>query len=332
MADNSELFRNSFASQLMNVLPQDKLIDVMKIFDSTSSGYDIQRKPTDIIVTGVIPDAIKWFIASKSVANCSMKTLQQYRYKLVNFFNDVKKPFADITSNDIRMYLNYYKTSHNICDHTLEHTRTILCTFFQWCVDNELLIRNPCANVEHVKFQEQVREGFSAYGLEVLRWNCKNIREKALIDFIYSTGCRVSECSDVNLSDIDWIDRSVIIRHGKGDKRRVVFFNAESELTLRKYLETRKGDSDALFTRCRAPFSRLSPRAIENEIKKIGDRSSERAFPHKLRHTFGTHSINSGMPIEKLQALMGHSNPKTTLIYAKQDTSVLKMEHRKVFA
>lgn len=330
--DNSELFRNQFASLVMQYLPQDKVAEVMKSFDATSADFEIRRKALDIIVVSGMPEVVKWYIASKSVANYSMKTLQQYRYKLTNFFDAVRKPFGDITTNDIRIYLNNYRSQRGVGNRTLHHTRTIIHSFFQWLVDNDLIIRNPCANVEKIKYQDNAREGFSDYELETLRWNCKTIREKALIDFLFSTGCRVSECSNVNLDDINWETRAVLIRHGKGDKRRTTFFNAESELTLRKYLETRQGNSEALFTTIRAPYGRLSSRAIENEIKKIGERCEDHAYPHKFRHTFGTFGINHGMPLEQLQELMGHANPRTTLIYAKHDNSRLRMEHQKVFA
>ena len=123
----------------------------------------------------------------------------------------------------------------------------------------------------------------------------------------------------------------MIIRHGKGDKQRMVYFNAESELSLRKYLETRKDDNEALFVRQRSPYTRLSARAIENEIKGIGDRANIHAFPHRLRHTFATVGINGGMPLERLQTLMGHESPKTTLVYAKLDTTDLQREHRRVY-
>ena len=186
--------------------------------------------------------------------------------------------------------------------------------------------------MEKVKHQEPPREPLSAYELEVVRWNCKTIREKAMVDFLFSTGARVSECMNINLSDIDWATRSVIIRRGKGDKRRVVYFNAESELTLRKYLESRTDDNEALFVSCRNPHGRLGVRAMEAEIRRIAKRCSIHAYPHKLRHTFATSSLLGGMPLDKLQSLMGHAKPETTLIYAKQDQTALRMEYARVHA
>lgn len=137
---------------------------------------------------------------------------------------------------------------------------------------------------------------------------------------------------DLNLSDIDWEQRSIIVRHGKGDKRRIVFFDAESELTLRKYIASRDDDCEALFVSERKPHNRIKQKALENIISKIANRANMHVYPHKLRHTFATTCIRHGMPLEDLQTLMGHSNPKTTMIYAKLDNTDLQIAHRRVYA
>lgn len=329
--NNYEQFRNILASNLYSVVEQDQLAKVMQAVDMTFSGFDVCRKPVEIIVSNGIPEVVKYYLVSKAVSNLSKNTLFQYKYKLEKFFGEIRKSYLDITTNDIRIYLNKFKTEHNASDRYMESIRSAIGNFFQWLAENEYIARNPCAHIDHIKYQNKRREPMTSYDLEVLRWNCQNIREKALVDFIFSTGCRVSECSDINLSDINWDTRSAIIRHGKGNKQRIVYFNAESELTLQKYLEQRKGNDEALFVQSRYPFARLSPRAIENEIKKIGDRADIHAFPHRLRHTFATVGINGGMPLERLQKLMGHESPKTTLVYAKLNTDDLQREHRRVY-
>lgn len=331
MPNNSERFRNEFSSQLLSLLSPEQVHDVLTAFDVTSSNYEISAKPTEIIVSGEIPEVVKWFIASKSVQNCSMGTLKQYRYKLIDFFSTVRKPFQDITTTDIRLYLANFKQARSVSDRYLECIRVTLNTFFDWLVDNEYLLRNPCAKIEHIRFQEKPRSPLSAYELEVLRWNCQDIREKALVDFLFSTGCRVSECAAVKLSDIDWVSRSVCIRHGKGDKQRTVYFNAESELTLREYLKTRSDNCDGLFISVRGAKT-IGPHAIQDILKKISSRAGMHVYPHKLRHTFATSGLRGGMPLEKLQALMGHTKPQTTMIYAKLDQVDLQLEHRRIYA
>ena len=332
VSDNSELFRNELITKLEASLPPEQLRAVLAAFDTTSASYEIHRQQLDMITTDGFPEVVKWYLASKAVANRSPGTIKQYRYKLLHFFDAVRKPFQDIRPNDIRVYLYQFKKERNASDRYMECIRITLNSFFQWLVENEYLMRNPCAQVEKIRFNAKRREPLSMEQLETLRWNVKDVREKALIDFLFSTGCRASECADVRLSDIDWKDRSVLIRHGKGDKERIVYFNAEALVSMRNYLDTRQDDTDALFVSTKAPHGALGMHALENIISKVAGRTDLHVFPHKLRHTFATAGLNSGMPLHVLQQLMGHAKPETTMIYAKQMQDGLRNEHQRVYA
>lgn len=332
MPESSENFRNELITKLYTSIPSDQLQKVLFIVDSTLLSYDVTRKPVALITAGEIPEVVKYFIASKAVKNASINTLKIYKLRLIDFFAVTKKSFQDITANDVRLYFYYYKESRGASDSYLDNIRRILNSFFSWLVINEYLIRNPCAQIEHIKYQEKERKPLSPYELEVLRWNCKSVREKAMVDFFFSTGVRLSEFRNMNKSDIDWNAHSVIVRHGKGDKQRMVFFNAESELSLRKYLESRTDDNEALFVTLKRPYKRMSGKAIENIISNIAKRSGMHVYPHILRHTFATSGLRGGMALETLQALMGHSEPKTTLIYAKLDKNDLQREHSRIYS
>ena len=326
------MFRNDFTSKLVDILEPSTLHLVLEQFDIVVSDYDISKKSTDIISIDGIPEAVKHYLASKAIENVSKNTLKQYKYKLYNFFNTVKKGIKDITANDIRIYLYTYKQDKNASDNYLENIRVTINSFFVWLVDNDYLFKNPAAKVEKIRFKPKKREPLTNIELESVRWNYKDIREKALIDFLYSTGVRVSECADVQLTDINWSTREVRVRHGKGNKERVVYFDAESELTLHEYLATRKDMTNSLFVTTRKPNNPLSAHSIESIVKAVGDRSGIKVYPHRLRHTFATRGIRGGMPLEKLQQLMGHSKPDTTLIYAKLDQQDLQREHQRVYA
>ena len=334
MSTNSnayEHFRTVLIMNLASAVSADQLPAVLEAIDVTMNDFEISSKPMSLITTEGTPDVVKYYIGSKAVANKSIKTLAQYRYKLINFFNTVRKSFADVTANDIRMYLYQYKVEHNASDRYLDNIRTTLNGFFSWLVNNDYLAKNPCAKVDPIKFQVKKREPLSSYDLEVYRWNTENVREKALVDFFYSTGCRASECADVRLSDIDWDNRAVHILHGKGDKERTVYFNAEAEVSLKEYLKTRDDQTDALFVSVRKPHHPIKSHALENILDKVSKRSGMHVFPHRLRHTFATDGLQSGMSLEHLQRLMGHKSPKTTLIYAELNQSDIKRDHQRAY-
>ena len=327
-----EKFRTILAMNLFNVLQADQLPKVMEAIDISLHDFEVRRKDLDIIPIGGTPEVAKLFLASKAIANLSKGTLRQYHYKLINFFRDVPKSYMDITPNDIRMYLYNYRVTHNSSDCYIDNIRITLNTFFQWLTDNEYMPKNPCAKVEKIKYQPNRRQPMTPYELEYVRWNTKDVREKALIDFLFSTGCRITECADVRLDDINWGNRSVHIRHGKGDKERTVFFNAEAEVSMRKYLDSRTDDINSLFVTTKKPYHPMRKDSLELVVRKVARRTGVETYPHKLRHTFATFGLHSGMPLEKLQLLLGHANPQTTLIYAKQEAEDVKHEYSRVFS
>lgn len=332
MSTNYENFRTVLTLNLSTVIDDPEMLkNVLSMVDLSMQNFEISNKPLDIIPASGFPEVEKYYLASKGVSNLSKGTLKQYRYKLIHFFDTVKKPYTDITANDIRIYLFSFKQERNASDCYVDNVRITLNSFFQWCVDNEYLLRNPCAKVDKIKYQTKRREPMTTLSLEDLRWHCQDVREKALIDFLYSTGCRISECAGVLLSDIDWEKNSVRLRYCKGNKERTVFFNDEAKVSLKAYIEKRGHISPALWTSAKAPHQQLKTHALEDIVRKVGERAGIKTYPHKLRHTFATVGLRNGMPLEKLQALLGHTNPQTTLIYAKLNSDILQLEHQKAF-
>ena len=328
-----ENFRTVLTMNLASVITDSETIkNVLSMVDITMDDFEIHRKQMDIIPANDMAPVIECYLVSKAIANLSMNTLKQYRYKLTHFFDTVRKSYLDIATNDIRIYLGKFKIERNVSNCYMDNIRITLNSFFQWLVDNGYLQKNPCTNVDKIKFQPKRREPLTTYNLEDLRWHCENVREKALIDFLYSTGCRVSECAGVLLSDINWENNSVHLRYCKGNKERTVYFNDEAKVSIKAYLEKRGHLSPALWTSVKAPHQQLQSHALENIVKKVGERAGVHAYPHKLRHTFATVGLRNGMPLDKLQALMGHTNPQTTLIYTKQDNNQLHIEHQKAFS
>lgn len=328
-----ESFRSKLMSKLSDVLPVEQLRVTLEIIDSVGASYDIEQKNTDIIPYDGGFDAMKIYIASKVLEGRSKKTLYTYKLLISNFLKAVRKPLDSITPNDIRGYLYNLKEINGVSMSYVETVRRVLNCFFVWLRDNEYINSNPARLVKKINYNAEQHFPISMVDIEKTRLGCKDIREKAIIDFLFTTGCRVSECVAVNLSDIDWSSRSVIIRHGKGDKTRTVFFDSETEVSLKTYLDTRKVKSEALFSGNYKCYERIGKRTVEKIVKRACENAGveERCTPHTLRRTFATVSLASGMPLERLQALMGHSKPETTMIYAKLDKADLQVAHRKVF-
>lgn len=334
MSDHSELLRTDFAVSVKGILSEEQLTLVLGALSTVMTKYNVEQKSTGLIAQNVVPEAVKYFIASKALENLSESTVRYYTSILKKFFYSVRKQPHEITTNDIRACFYELRINRKISAKTIQTYQRILSSFFGWLMNNDYIQKNPMLKIEKIKVEEKRLSPMSPYELELVRNYCVVPREKAIIDFLYSTGCRVSECCNVQLSDIDWTQYSVFIRHGKGAKDRVVYFNAEAAVSMKKYLATRTDDCPYLFVPGEGKAKhRLSSRSVENVVKKIVDRTGieKRFTPHTLRRTFATLGIRSGMPLERMQALMGHSKPETTLIYAQLDETDLKSAYRQAF-
>ena len=256
-----ESFRNEFASRLAGILPdRAEYQDVILMLDEISKGYDFSVKRTDLIVSDGIPIEVRNYIASKSIENCKNGTLANYYAILRDFFQQVRKPVESVTASDARLFLAWYKKTRNVKDNTLDHKRIMLNSFFEWLVDEDdnNVHKNPMRHVKPIQYNDDVRLPMTALELEKVRKACKTIREKAFVDFMYSTAARVSEVCALNICDVNFTEHTVFIKHGKGDKDRVTFLNPESEVSLKAYLASRDDDCPALFVQTRGEKRHLT--------------------------------------------------------------------------
>ena len=313
-----ESMRLDFADRL-NALGIDRIPVILAALDDASSSYDVARKCTDIIPADELPQAVRLYIASKCVEHLSKGTLDLYLLRLTQFFTTVKKSVEDVNTNDVRVYLFKYKAEHNIMDSTLEGIRLCLNSFFEWCSQEDLIRKNPVRRIPAIRVDSPERLPMSALELETVRGVCKTLREKALVDFLYSSACRVSEFCALDISDVSFTDHTIHIERGKGGKGRTTFLNPEAEISLRAYLTSRTDQNPALFVGCRAPHGRLQVKAVQNEIAKILSRCNIACHvtPHIFRHTAASIALQRGMPLEQVQRFLGHSRIQTTLRYAK---------------
>lgn len=273
------------------------------------------------------------FINAKRIDGLSNKTLMSYKQTLNFFANFIKKDVDQIYIADIREYLAFLKEERGLKLTSIQTHINILRSFFSWLVVEEVIIKNPMAKIRSQKLDRKgLRHALDGFELEKLRNACIDYREKALVEFFVSTGCRVSEVVNVRVNDVNWSERSLVV-HGKGAKDRVVYFTQRTKFMLKKYIEER-GDVDYLFTRRREVNTPIQVSGIRRIINKIGRRAgiSQRVYPHLLRHTFATSAVNRGMDITAIQLLMGHEDVATTQIYATLSSSTVQHAYDKFAA
>ena len=330
-----ETFRADFAARLLPSLTDpDLLPEILAALDRTSTGYDFTIKSTDLIVADGLPEAVRLYIATKSIENVKKGTLENYYSALRRFFATVRKPVEQITATDVRLYLGWYKQTYNVSDSTLDGKRIMLNSFFEWCVDEDIIRKSPMRHVKPMRVADPERLPMTAIELEKVRGACKSLREKALVDFLYSTAARVSEVCALDLRNIDFAEHTVRIEHGKGDKGRTTFLNAEAEISLKAYLASRSDSCTAVFVPVHGSARHLCKKALEEEIRRIVSRCeiSVKVTPHVFRHTAASLALQRGMPINQVQAWLGHARIQTTLRYAKTLNFDVKISHQKYVA
>lgn len=269
------------------------------------------------------------FLSAKRIEGCSAKSLKYYQSTIQAMLDELGKGVKEIVTEDIRGYLTNYQSDRHSSRVTIDNIRRILSSFFAWLEDEDYILKSPVRRIHKVKTASNIKETYSDETLELMRDNCSEIRDLAMIDLLASTGMRVGEMVLLNRKDINFNERECIV-FGKGDKERMVYFDARTKLHLQCYLDSRVDDNPALFVSLRAPHSRLAIGSIETRLREMGKRLGvPKVHPHKFRRTLATMAIDKGMPIEQLQQLLGHKRIDTTLQYAMVKQSNVKLAHRK---
>ncbi len=274
-------------------------------------------------------DFLPIYIAAKRVEGCSDKTLHYYETSISNALSSIDKPVKQITTDDLRFYLDTYQQRNNAGKVTIDNVRRVLSSFFSWLEDEDYILKSPVRRIHKVKTGKTVKETYSDEALEIMRDHAENIRDLAMIDLLASTGMRVGELVQLNRGDIDFENRECIV-FGKGDKERKVYFDARAKIHLQNYLTERSDDNPALFVTLLSPFNRLKISGVEIRLRELGRKLNiPKVHPHKFRRTLATMAIDKGMPIEQVQHLLGHQSIDTTMVYAQVSQSNVKLSHRK---
>ena len=300
---------------------------LQEVLQHTLFDYNVAKIETDKEISE--QNLVESFLAAKRIEGCSEKTLKYYNATIQSMLNGIGKRIKYILTDDIRCYLTEYQSEKKSSKVTIDNIRRILSSFFSWLEDEDYILKSPVRRIHKVKTGTNVKETYSDEALELMRDNCIELRDLAMIDMFASTGMRVGEMVLLNREDIDFNERECVV-FGKGDKERIVYFDARTKIHLQNYLNSRNDDNPALFVSLQSPHDRISIGGIETRLRQIGKRLGlNKVHPHKFRRTLATMAIDKGMPIEQLQQLLGHRRIDTTLQYAMVKQSNVKIAHRK---
>lgn len=326
--------REKLKNDLITML--DKYVDVGTLqqiepqLELILSNYEIEDRKTEIIPYGSdIPETVEIYMVTKKISGLSDKSLYLYGVVLTDFFRTIQKKPETVSANDIRVYLYLYQKNHKISNRTLDCRRTIICGYFNWMASEEYICKNPAINIPPIKYERKHKKAMTQLDLEKVRSACKTKREKAIVEMLYSTGCRVTELERLNISDVNFETKEVFL-FGKGDKHRTSYLNAKAEVALKDYLNERSDENPALFVYDRKPHSRLKKSGIELIVKKILERTSDvstHVTPHVFRHTTATTALDRGMNIVDVSKLLGHRKVETTMEYITTNSESVKNDH-----
>ena len=272
---------------------------------------------------------LKMFLAAKRIEGCSERTIKYYRMTIQNLLSVVETNVRKITTEEIREYLSDYQKINNCSNVTIDNVRRNISSFFSWLEEEDYILKSPMKRIHKIKTKTVVKNTISDEGIEKLRDHCRERRDLAIIDLLYSTGIRVGELVNLNIDDIDLEGRECVV-YGKGGKERRVYFDAKAKVHLKEYIENRCDNNEALFVTLDAPYDRLKISGVEIRLRNLGRQLNlEKIHPHKFRRSMATRAIDKGMPIEQVQKILGHSQIDTTMQYAMVNQNNVKTAHQK---
>lgn len=296
---------------------------VLSIVADKLAIFDVQQVDNE---TNEKDDLLDAYVAAMQIQGRSEKTIERYTYIIKRMMEVVKVPTRSITVYHLRQYLAQEK-SRGISDRTLEGNRQVFSAYFNWLQREGLIDGNPTANLGAIKYQKKIKMIYSDVDMERMKYSCASLRDRAIICFLRSTGCRISEMTQLNRDDIDLVNLECRVV-GKGNKERTVYFDAVTGMLIREYLKQWTDLLPALFVG--KGTERLKPGGVRYMMRDLQTKSSvEHVHPHKFRRTLATNLIRHGMPIQEVAAILGHDKLDTTMQYVVLDKSDVKNAYRK---
>lgn len=323
----NEQFINEIQRRMLPYLNNEQLKQLGSALEEALHGATVTYEETQD--EGKQADLVEAFITAKRIEGCSEKTLKYYRKTIGAMLAGISKTAQQITTEDLRTYLTNYQIQRGSSKVTIDNIRRILSSFFSWLEDEDFILKSPVRRIHKVKTAKVVKDTYTDEALELMRDSCTNARDLAIIDLLASSGMRVGEMVMLNREDIDFNERECVVI-GKGNKERLVYFDARTKIHLQNYLNERTDANPALFVSLKAPYERLMIGGVETRLREMGKRLNlQKVHPHKFRRTLATSAIDKGMPIEQVQQLLGHQKIDTTMHYAMVKQQNVKLAHRK---
>lgn len=313
--------------EMLPYLNNEQLLHLQEVLTHVLYGITLSKNETLPVFEQL--DTTAAFISAKRVEGCSEKTLTYYRKTIETMLCSIGKSAQQIITEDLRQYLTDYQMKHKSSRVTIDNIRRILSSFFAWLEDEDYIVKSPVRRIHKVKTAKVVKDTYTDEALELMRDNAPTKRDLAMIDLLASSGMRVGEMVMLNREDINFEERECVVL-GKGNKERLIYFDARTKIHLKNYLDSRTDSNPALFVSFKMPYKRLQIGGVEVRIRELGQRLNiPKVHPHKFRRTLATTAIDKGMPIEQVQQLLGHQKIDTTMHYAMVKQQNVKLAHRK---
>lgn len=330
--NNSENFVFNVTNRMSGKLSDEQLRELKQSIYIALYDFDIREKETDLACTeeGANNQLIqqRYYNALKAEGK-SPETIARYKLFVSMLLDHSVKPYHEITTDDMRYWLYKYQETRHVSNTTLDGMRRIYSAFFTWLTDEDYIQKNPMRRIAKIKHDTVPEQVFSDTELERLKNACRSSRDRALMELLEASAIRVSEAAKIDLSDIDWETKSIVV-HGKGNKVRTVYFNDKAQLYLKLYIASRTDHNPALFTSSQDKTKRTNRRMIEQMVSRVAKRAGvKNAHPHRFRVTKITSLLNRGMPLQDVQELAGHSNINMTRHYYRSSTERVRFEYLK---
>lgn len=306
------------------------------ILHTVLSKYNITPKKNELITADDSwHTEVMDYLKRQTIKGLRPKTIEQYKDILVRAFESIGKPVREITASDILLYLAYLKNMRGTSARYMNGIRVVLNGFFSWCFKSKITDTNPVDGVDRIKYVKHKVKPFTEEEVEKLRVSCEKtrypIRNRAIIELLYSSGLRCSEVVKLDINDVDLENNEGFVRDGKGGKQGDFLFSDIASFYMKKYLETRTDNNPAMF------ISRNGDRfkddsGIEYIFSNLGEIAGVKGVrPHRFRHTFIQRLIDKGMSIQDVMYAVRHANISTTEGYYMENKRRTKDTYTRLF-